>query len=147
VQVVDSWDSAYYERFSGSAGSTGDRPLVVSYATSPPAEVIFSDPPVTEAPTAVMTDSCFEQVEFAGVLRGTKHAAEAGKLVDFLAGESFQSELPLNLFVYPAREGVALPKEFTEFAAVPDHVLSMAPDEIAANRTAWQDEWTQIVLR
>ena len=47
----------------------------------------------------------------------------------------------------PARNGVALPKEFTEYSAVPDHVLSIPPDQIAANRTAWQDEWTQIVLR
>ncbi len=147
VEIVDSWDIAYYERFSGAAGSDGDRPLVVSYGSSPPAEVIFADPPVTEAPTGVVTDTCFRQVEFAGVLRGTKHEPEAQQLVDFLAGERFQRELPLTLFVYPARLGVELPKEFTEYAVVPDAPLTVDPATITANRADWLDEWTQIVLR
>jgi thiamine transport system substrate-binding protein len=146
VEVVDSWDTAYYERFSGSAGSSGNRPLVVSYASSPPAEVLFADPPVDTAPTGVMTDSCFQQVEFAGVLRGTEHADEAGELVDFLIGERFQAALPLSLFVYPVRADVDLPAEFTEFSAVPGEVLSLDAAEIAANRQRWQDEWNDIVL-
>jgi thiamine transport system substrate-binding protein len=146
VEVVGSWDTAYYERFSGSAGSTGDRPLVVSYASSPPAEVIFADPPVDEAPTGVMTDSCFQQVEFAGVLRGTDHPDEAAELVDFMLGETFQAALPLSVFVYPVREGVSLPGEFTEFSAVPEAVLSLDSDEIAAHRDEWLEQWASIVL-
>ena len=71
VLVVDDWDTAYYTSFSGGAGE-GDRPLVVSYATSPVAEVFFSDPPVTEAPTSVLADTCFLQIEYAGVLHGAK---------------------------------------------------------------------------
>ena len=84
-------------------GRPATRPLVVSYGSSPPAEVIFADPPRTDAPTAVIESTCFRQVEFAGVLRGTKHETEARKLVDFLISPRFQNELPLNLFVYPAR--------------------------------------------
>ncbi|MFN6119838.1 MAG: thiamine ABC transporter substrate binding subunit, partial [Actinomycetes bacterium] len=60
VEVVDSWTTAYYERFSGSSGD-GPRPLVVSYASSPPAEVIFADPPRDDAPTGVMTETCVRQ--------------------------------------------------------------------------------------
>jgi thiamine transport system substrate-binding protein len=147
VKIVDDWTPAYYEEFSGSAGSTGTRPLVVSYGSSPPAEVIFADPPRTDAPTGVVESTCFRQVEFAGVLRGTKHEAEARKLVDFLAGARFQYELPLNLFVYPARTDVKLPDEFTKFAVVPETPLTMDPKDIATNRQQWQDEWTTIVLR
>lgn len=146
VEVVDSWDSAYYERFSGSSGK-GPRPLVVSYASSPPAEVIFADPPRTDAPTAVMDASCFRQVEFAGVLRGTDHQDAAQQLVDFLAGTTFQQEVALNLFVWPARTDVAPPKEFTEFASVVADPLTVAPADIAANRETWVDQWTQLVLR
>jgi len=145
VEVVDSWDSAYYERFSGSGG--GDRPLVVSYGSSPPAEVVFADPPRDDAPTAVVPATCFRQVEFAGVLRGSRHEAEAGQLVDFLLSERFQQELPLNLFVYPARSGVALPDVFTRFAVAPEQPLTLDPTTIAANRERWQDQWTTIVLR
>ena len=147
VEVVDGWDSAYYEEFSGAAGSTGKRPLVVSYGSSPPAEVIFADPPRTDAPTAVIESTCFRQVEFAGVLRGTKHEGEARKLVDFLISDRFQNELPLNQFVYPARTGVVLPEEFTKFTVVPTTTLSLDAATIAANRQKWQDEWTTIVLR
>jgi thiamine transport system substrate-binding protein len=144
--VVDSWTSAYYERFSGSSGA-GPRPLVVSYASSPPAEVIFADPPRDDAPTSSMTDTCFRQVEFAGVLAGTEHPEAARALVDFLASPTFQREIALNLFVWPARTDVALPSEFTDFAAVVDAPLTVAPADIDANREAWVDEWTQIVLR
>ena len=42
VEVAAGWEEAYYGSFSGSAGSTGSRPIVVSYASSPPAEVVFA---------------------------------------------------------------------------------------------------------
>jgi thiamine transport system substrate-binding protein len=147
VEVSDGWTTAYYEEFSGAAGSPGTRPLVVSYGSSPPAEVIFADPPRTDAPTAVVESTCFRQVEFIGVLRGTKHEKEARQLVDFLISERFQNELPLTLFVYPVRTDASLPIEFTKFAVVPASTLSIGPEEIAANRETWQDEWTTIVLR
>jgi thiamine transport system substrate-binding protein len=147
VEVEDGWTTAYDDEFSGAAGSTGSRPLVVSYGSSPPAEVIYADPPRTDAPTAVVESTCFRQVEFTGVLRGTKHEAEARKLVDFLISSRFQNELPLNLFVYPARTDATLPAEFTKFAVVAAHPFTIAPAEIAAKRQEWQDEWTTIVLR
>lgn len=146
VEVVDSWTTAYYERFSGSSGE-GPRPLVVSYASSPPAEVIFADPPRDDAPTGVMTETCFRQVEFAGVLAGSDHPEQARRLVDFLASAEFQQEVALNLFVWPARTDVAPPPEFVEFAEVVDTPLTVAPEDIETNREAWLDEWTQIVLR
>ena len=119
---------------------------MVSYASSPPAEVIFADPPRTDAPTAVVTSTCFRQIEFAGVLDGTDAPEEARALVDFLASERFQRELPLTLFVYPANESVELPPEFVEFATVPERPLTLDPADIEANRSTWIDEWTEIVL-
>ena len=146
VSVVDGWDGAYYEQFSGSSGK-GPRPLVVSYGSSPPAEVIFGDPRPVTAPTAVMGSSCFHQVEFAGVLRGTEHAAEAGKLIDFLVSKDFQQQLPLTLFVYPARTEAAVPQEFTDYAVRPTHPLSISPADIEANSADWIRAWTEIVVR
>ena len=145
VEVVDSWSTAYYERFSGSAGSQGDRPLVVSYGSSPPAEVVFADPPRDDAPTGVAAETCFRQIEYTGVLRGTPHTAEARQLVEFLVGERFQRELPLTLFVYPVNDSVELPEVFTKFAVIPDEPFTMEPDRIDRNRRQWQDEWSEIV--
>ena len=124
-QVVDSWEDAYYGAFSGAGD--GDRPLVVSYGSSPPAEVVFADPPIDAATTGVVDTTCFRQIEYAGVLRGTEHAAEAGQLIDFLLSERFQAELPLNLFVYPANADVALPEVFTANATVPTTPKSRRP--------------------
>lgn len=144
VEVADGWTEAYYGSFSWAGG--GSRPLVVSYGSSPPAEVIFADPARDDAPTGVIESTCFRQVEFAGVLAGTDHPDEARQLVDFLVSDSFQSELALNLFVYPANTGTELPAEFVDFAVVPERSRSVDPSLIDENRSAWIDEWTDVVL-
>jgi thiamine transport system substrate-binding protein len=144
VEVVDGWTEAYYERFTWAGG--GPTPMVVSYGSSPPAEVIFADPPRSDAPTGVIEDTCFRQVEFAGVLRGTESPDAARQLVDFLVSERFQAELALNLFVYPVDETVELPTEFVDFAVVPETSRSLDPALIDAERSTWIDEWTELVL-
>jgi thiamine transport system substrate-binding protein len=146
VKVVDGWEEAYNGEFSGAAGK-GDYPIVVSYASSPPAEVYFADPQPDEAPTASLTDTCFRQIEFAGVLRGAGNPRGARRLVDFMLSERFQADMPLQMFVYPAREGTPLPPVFTRFAAVPSDPLRLPPDEIGAHRDEWIDQWTDTVLR
>lgn len=145
VVVVDGWTEAYYDHFS--ATGEGDRPIVVSYATSPAAELVFADPPLDEAPTSVMTSSCFRVIEFAGVLRGTDHPDEAGRLVDFLVSPEFQQELSLTNFVVPANETVDLPTEFDATGALPESPLSMDPAEIAEHRDEWVEQWTDVVDR
>ena len=146
ITVVDGWDQAYYEQFSGSSGK-GPSPLVVSYGSSPPAEVIYGDPRPATAPTAVIESTCFHQVEFAGVLAGTEHPDAAGQLVDFLISKEFQEVLPLTLFVYPARTDAAVPAEFTEFSVRPADPLSLPSDDIEANAQDWVSEWTDLVVR
>ncbi len=145
VLVVDSWSDAYYGHFT--AASDGERPIVVSYATSPPAEVIFADPRPSEAPTAVAALTCFRQYEFAGVLRGTKHETAARKLVDFLVSRRFQEDLPLTQFVWPINHTASVPKEFLDYSLRPENPLSIDPATIATRRAEWLDEFSEIVLR
>ena len=147
VLVVDGWEDAYYARFSGAAGSKGRRPIVVSYASSPPAEVIFRDPRPAEAPTGVVEESCFRQIELAGVLRGAKNEDGARELIDFMLSKRFQEDIPLQMFVFPARRDATLPPEFEQFAVVPQSPLELPPEEIEENRERWVDEWTDIVVR
>ena len=146
VLVVDGWEEAYNVRFSGSAGK-GNRPLVVSYASSPPAEVIFRTPRPTEAPTAVVEDSCFRQIEFAGVLRGAQNEEGAQALIDFLLSRTFQEDVPLTMFVFPVSRDAELPAAFEQHAVVPQNPLELPPEEIEANRERWIDEWTRVVIR
>jgi len=147
VEVTDGWEDAYYGSFSGGTTSDGTRPLVVSYASSPPAEVIFADPPITEAPTGVVTAGCYRQIEAAGILVGTDHEDEAGQLIDFLLSEAFQADVPLSMFVYPVREGTPLPAEFVAHAVAPGEVSELAPTDIDAHREEWIDTWTDLVIR
>lgn len=147
VVVTAGWEDAYYGRFSGGSGE-GDRPIVVSYATSPVAEVVFADPQPEEAPTGVVEEGCFRQIEFAGVLRrpsGPSPLAEA--VVDFMLDRRFQEDIPLNMFVFPASEDAAIPEAFTEHAARIEAPLTLDPAVIDDGRERWIGEWTDVVLR
>ena len=145
VLVVDGWEEAYNARFTRAAG--GNRPIVVSYASSPPAEVIFGSPRPKEAPTTVVADSCFSQIEFAGVLRGARNEEGARELVDFMLSKRFQEDIPLSMFVFPVSREAELPPEFVRHTVLPEDPLELPPDEIEANRDRWVKEWTRIVLR
>ena len=120
-------------RFSGAAGK-GDRPIVVSYASSPPAEVIFATPRPDEAPTAVVEDSCFRQIEFAGVLRGARNEEGARELVDFLLAKRFQEDIPLSMFVFPVNSGAELPRSSSSLPSCPRARSSCRPTR--SGRTA-----------
>ncbi|MGX1272638.1 thiamine ABC transporter substrate-binding protein [Streptomyces phaeoluteigriseus] len=150
VKVVDGWEQAYNEEFSGSAGGRkagADRPLVVSYASSPPAEVIYGDPKPTTAPTGVATGTCFRQVEFAGLLSNAGNSEGGKALIDFLISKPFQEDMPLNMFVYPVTEGVAVPAEFTQYGPAAQDPETMDPAKIAADRDQWVKSWTSLVLK
>lgn len=144
VEVTSGWEEAYNEAFG--AGS-GERSIVTSYATSPVADVVYSDPPRTEPAIGVVTDACFRQVEFAGVLRGSSNPEAAALLVDFLLSPTFQEDIPLNMFVEPANQRAEVPAEFEANRVAVDDPLTMTPAEIEAGRDAWTEAWTRTVLR
>ncbi|MEX1006894.1 MAG: thiamine ABC transporter substrate-binding protein [Acidimicrobiia bacterium] len=148
VKVDDGWETAYQGDFT-QGGNQGTYPLVVSYASSPPAAVYYAKPHPKTSPVGTMLDSCFRQVEFAGVLKGTEHRAAARKLVDFMLSERFQADVPLGgeMFVFPVRVGTPLPPLFTKFADVAPNPLSLPASEIARNRDQWIEQWTSTVLR
>lgn len=146
VKVVDGWETAYDTDFSAASGH-GAFPLVVSYASSPPAEVYYAKPTPTSAPTGSLDATCFHQVEFAGVLSGAAHPVAAKRLIDFMLSQKFQADIPLQMFVFPAVEGTPLPSVFTKYARLPDDPFSLPAAEIGANREQWIKQWTNTVLR
>ncbi|MDQ0764217.1 thiamine ABC transporter substrate-binding protein [Streptomyces canus] len=150
VKVVDGWEQAYNEEFSGSAGgkkAKADRPLVVSYASSPPAEVIYADPKPTTAPTGVAQGTCFRQIEYAGLLSNAANAKGGKALLDFLLTKEFQQDMPLNMFVYPVVNGAQVPAEFTQYGPQAKDPETMDPAKIADNRDDWVKSWTSLVLK
>jgi thiamine transport system substrate-binding protein len=147
VVVVDGWQTAYYTNFSGSSGH-GAQPLVVSYASSPAAEVVFATTPLTDSPIASILGpaTCFRQVEFVGILKGTKHLALARKFVDFMLGRQFQEDMPLQMYVYPVNSLARLPDVFVKYAQIADQPAVLNPAVIAGGRDQWVLAWTQTVL-
>ncbi|WP_159773489.1 thiamine ABC transporter substrate-binding protein [Streptomyces sp. HM190] len=150
VKVVDGWEQAYYQEFSGSTDGRkagGDRPLVVSYASSPPAEVVYAEPRPKTAPTGVATGTCFRQIEFAGLLSNARNAEGGKALIDFLISKRFQEDMPLNMFVYPVVDGASVPAEFAEYGPAAKDPETMAPAKIAEKRDEWVKSWTSLVLK
>ena len=146
VVVVDSWETAYYTNFSASSGQ-GPQPMAVSYASSPAAEVFFAAEPLTESPTAsiVAPGMCFRQIEFVGILKNGQNRDLAEKFMDFMLGKQFQEDMPLNMFVYPVNQSAQLPEVFTKYAQVASQPADISYDDIAANRDAWIEAWTEVM--
>jgi thiamine transport system substrate-binding protein len=146
VWVESGWDSAYYGQFS--AASDGDKPIVVSYATSPAAEVYYSEGAYDTPPTGAVTapGSCFRQIEFVGILKGTKQRKLARAFVEWMLSKQFQEDIPLHMWVYPANQDAELPQVFLDFAEQAQQPATMAPEEIAAHRDEGIAAWTEVVL-
>lgn len=146
VNIVNDWETAYYSEFSQAGGPD---PIVVSYGSSPPFEVLFSEEPLDDAPTAAVTSpgSCFRQIEFVGILKGTTNRDLAEKWIDFMLSPIFQEDIPLNMYVFPVNPAVVLDETFQKYLVVPEITADVSPEQIANNREKWINDWTEAVLR
>ena len=145
VHIAPDWTTAYTIDFSGSSGK-GKFPLVVSYGSSPPAEVLYAEKPIDTPPTAVIESTCFRQTEYVGALRGTRNPNNAKLLISYLLDEPFQESMPLSLFVFPVNKQATLPDLFTQFAVTPKNPLTLEPADIEKNRDTWLNSWRDIIL-
>lgn len=141
VRVRPSWDDAWNTDYTVSGG---DRPLVLSYATSPPVEVVLDEGGRTEPRSVIAVGTCTAQVEYAGVLRGAANPRLARQLVDFMVGPRWQSALPTSNFVLPAVTGTPLPEEFTRWVPDTDPVRVDAR-RIDEGREGWVERWRSIM--
>lgn len=146
LKVVDGWDTAYNVNFTLHGGG---QPIVLSYATSPAYEQMAAKPPRDDSPTGniIPPKGAFRQIEYAGVLKGTKDEALARKFIDFLLSKPVQEDVPGEMAVYPVNSEASVPDAFTKFAKVDVPAADVSANEIARNRDAWISAWTQAVLR
>jgi len=148
VVVVDGWETGYYENFSGSSGD-GPQPIVVSYATSPAAEVAFSDGALSEPPTGniLPPKGSFLQIEFAGILKGARNPEAARSWMDYMLSKRLQDDIMPQMVVYPVLPDATIPEVYRQWAPVPEQPATIDPQTIADRRDAWIREWTEAVLR
>jgi thiamine transport system substrate-binding protein len=145
VLVKDGWSDAYYTDFTQYGG---DRPLVVSYATSPAAEFFFSADPIDVPPTAniLIDKASFLQIEGIGILKGANSKNLAKKFIDFALDTRFQEDFPDKMFVYPVNRNASTP-DFFVWADQPASPADIGAAEIGEKREAWLQAWTEVVLR
>lgn len=135
LKVVAGWSDAYFTEFTRAGGT---RPIVLSYASSPAAEIQDDGSPGT----AALLDECFRQTEYAGVISGSANPQGARELIQFMESEQFQSELPWNMFVYPIAD-VELPNEWVEFAKPANSTIGERLN-FEANREQWLKDWSDV---
>lgn len=142
TKVVKGWSDAYFTDFSYSGG---DRPIVVSYDSSP---AFTLDKTGKRSTTSALLDACFEQVEYAGILEGDDtNEAGARAVIDWLLSADVQAALPESMYVFPVASETELPAEWEKFAVRPEETVQVDPAEIAESRKAWLEQWTEIVSR
>jgi thiamine transport system substrate-binding protein len=138
VKVAAGWEEAYFTEFSGSAGM-GNYPIVLSYSSSPAAEIREDG----QSQTVALLDECFRQIEYIGVLAGAPNKEGANQLVEYLLSESFQSTMPGLMYVYPVNQEAEIPSEWSRFGTMAKSTIGEDLD-IALNRSQWQDKWSAI---
>jgi thiamine transport system substrate-binding protein len=146
VKVVNDWETAYYSDFSMYGGTD---PIVVSYGSSPAVELVFAEGDVTEPSTEaiVSPETCFRQIEFVGILKGTEHQDLAEAWVDFMLSPDFQEDMPLQMYVFPVNENAALDPIFVKYLAVAEEPILLDSAVVTENRESWIEAWTETVLR
>ncbi len=141
AKLTDGWSDAYYVDFT-QGGQHGQRPIVVSYDSSPAFTV--SDGRST---TRALLDTCFRQVEYAGVLDGAANPTGARAFLEFLQSPAVQAALPTSMYVFPVRSGTPLPADWKRYAKQPTSPWSIDPAEISAHRSDWLTTWTEVTTR
>jgi thiamine transport system substrate-binding protein len=139
TRLAAGWTEAYEGDFTASG--QGDRPIVLSYNSSPPFTVPKGG---TEPTTSALLDTCFRQVEYAAVLDGAANPDGAKAFVDFMVGRSFQQALPDNMYVFPVDDQATLPTVWAKFAKPAPKPFAVDPADVTAHRDDWIREWTDV---
>lgn len=140
AKVTSGWSDAYGVDFTAGEGK-GDRPVVLSYASSPPFTVPEGG---TRPTTSALLDTCFRQVEYVGVVAGTEQPGGAQALVDLMVDPQVQSGIPESMYMYPVSGEVELPRDWARWAKVAPEPFEVEPATIEEKRSTWVREWTDL---
>ncbi len=136
LAIAPGWDEAY------GMYTNGEAPIVLSYGTSPVYHLINEK---TEKYQALVLDgAAYAQIEGMGIVKGTKHPAEAKLLADYVLDPDFQAALPEQQFMYPVRSDVTLPPSFL-IAAKVDRILNLPQAKVEANLERWLAQWEKAI--
>jgi thiamine transport system substrate-binding protein len=145
MKVAKGWTEAYYTDFSRNGGAY---PIVVSYASSPAAEVFYSKEKLADSPTAslFLPGSVFRQVEGAALIKGGKQRAEAEKFLEFMRSNDVQEAMQTTMWMFPM-QATTKRADVMKYAAEPGKFESLPAAVIAEKGAGWINRWTKTVLK
>lgn len=146
VKVAKGWSEAYYTDFTRNGGT---RPIVVSYASSPAAEVFYSKTPLADAPTRSLSlrGAVFRQVEAVALVKGGAQREAAGQFIEFLRSAAVQEGLQTSMWMLPVEPAAVRADVMRRFAPEPDRFDNPTPDQLSDRAADWVQRWTRVVLR
>ena len=142
VKIDDGWENAWNVDYTAGGGN-GQFPIVLSYSSSPVDTVPKGG---TSPTTGALLDTCFRQVEYAGVIAGAKNPAGAAAFVNFLLSDEVQTDIPGSMYMYPVSSSVKVPADWAQWAPLATQPLSIPAADIAAHRSDWLQQWSDVAL-
>lgn len=145
MKVTKDWSQAYNTQFSRNGGAY---PIVVSYATSPAAEVFYSKEKLTQSPTGnlFLKGAVFQQVEGAALLKGGKEPEAARRFISFLRSADVQKAIGTSMWMYPVVEATPLETVY-QYAQKPATAQTPDAKTITGKGVQWVNQWTKLVLK
>lgn len=143
VKITKGWSDAFNTDFSAGEGK-GDRPLMVSYGSSPAWAV---NEEVTESSIVSLPDTCFRQVEYVGVLKNAKNAAGGAAFVKFVQKASTQEVFVGENYVHPVNPEVKLPEALAKFGKLADKPFTLDAKTISENQAKWLEDWSDLMTK
>ncbi|MHA1198677.1 MAG: thiamine ABC transporter substrate-binding protein [Candidatus Heimdallarchaeaceae archaeon] len=157
LRIASSWGDAFSIYYTPEE----DRPMMVSYGTSPAYDVCHPDygvgegnPPPSAAvvshenPTAlqIIMKNAWLQIEGIGLVNNAPHTVEAKKFIDWFLDQELQDNIPLNNWMYPANLHANIPTCFADNSISPDSMTQLlndilTPDMIEDNLNDWLKDW------
>jgi thiamine transport system substrate-binding protein len=145
LKVTDGWREAYYQAFSRNGGAY---PIVVSYASSPAAEVFFAQDKTAPPPTANLNlaGGVFHQVEGAALLKGGKHPELGQAFMAFLRSPAVQADIQTTLWMRPIIANTPIHPVLKMHAQVPTGG-QLYTAAMGAKSKVWLAAWGDLFLR
>ena len=138
AKLTSGWSDAWGVDYTAGGGK-GDRPIVLSYNTSP-ADTVTAG----KSTTTALMDSCFQEQEYAGVLKGARNSAGAQAFIRFMLGRTFQSSMPASMYVFPVDRGAPVPADWKSFVKTPSRPLDLPATQISSQRDRWISQWQDV---
>ena len=116
----------------------GEAPIVLSYETSPAYHIEFEN--TDRYANIFLGGRAYGQMEIAGIVKGTPNRKLAEQFIDYILSVEFQSEIPLNQFMYPVHRDAVVPPSFITSRGNRT-LVGLSPSQVSENIESWLEAW------